>query len=292
MNKAFVVLMGLITLVTSAFAQKPGVVTSNEPGWRKIGETTASFNMQTESIVVLGADKFSAIKLKVTDAPITIERLQVVYESGEVQDIEVLNKLNIGAETRSMDIEGDEDIQKVVFTYKTVANTDNEKAQIELHGLKTDEQNSDAYRNDDKGNDLNRDVEEAAEETGEDASEAAEKTDKEIDEATKDAQQEVNETINEVDRDADNAADNTSDDAKETENDVENTVEEVGDKVAEAAANAAAEVNDQMYSGKMGPDGENIYIDKDDKYYYINSEGRKVYISKSALKNKPKTDKK
>lgn len=286
MKRAYGVLIVLLALITSAFAQKPEVITSNESGWQKIGETTASFDMQTESIIVLGADKFSNIKLKVTDAPITIERLQVVYESGEVEEIEVLNKLNEGAETRSIEIKGDEDIQKVVFTYRTVTNAKNEKSHVELHGLKTRAQNSDAYRSD---------VNQAAQETREDASEAAEKTDKEIDKAADDAKREINETANEVDSDIEKAAENTDEaikpEAKETEGEVKTGVDKATDEISETAANASAEVNDQTYSGKMGPQGQNIYIDKNDKYYYINNEGKKIYISKSALKDKPKNDK-
>ena len=84
---------------------------------------------------------------------------------------------------------------------------------------------------------------------------------------------------------------------RRTENDVENAankagretkdgVDRVGDKISEAASNAAAEVNDQLYSGKMGPNGEKIYIDKHSKYYYINNEGKKVAIDKSQIRDR------
>src|SRR5687768_6964786 len=67
--------------IQPAIAQKPGVVIGNEPGWQKIGETVASFKSQDESISVIGADEFSAIKIRVKDAPLEIERMQVFYES-------------------------------------------------------------------------------------------------------------------------------------------------------------------------------------------------------------------
>jgi hypothetical protein len=150
MKRAGVVLVVMLGLLTSVFAQKPAVVVSKEPGWHKIGEVTASFKMQNDAIAVWGADRFAAIKLKVTDAPINIERLQVFYEGGEMQDVAVKNELQAGAETRVIDLKSkDKEIQKVSFTYQTLANYNGDKAHIELYGLKDGSERSDAYRNDD-----------------------------------------------------------------------------------------------------------------------------------------------
>jgi hypothetical protein len=127
----------LTALVHYAFAQEPGVVVSSKAGWHKIGEVKASFKMENESISVLGADRFKSIKLKVTDAPINIERLQVFYESGEMEDINVKSELKPGAETHTIDLKGStQELKKVVFTYKTISNSKDEKAHVELYGLK------------------------------------------------------------------------------------------------------------------------------------------------------------
>ncbi|HET9053879.1 MAG TPA: hypothetical protein VFM90_06895, partial [Cyclobacteriaceae bacterium] len=78
MKKVLVMAMAFLGIAaTSALSQKPAVVMGNEPGWEKIGETVASFKSQDESIAVLGADEFAAIKIRVEDAPLHIERLQV-----------------------------------------------------------------------------------------------------------------------------------------------------------------------------------------------------------------------
>jgi hypothetical protein len=126
-----------VALANVSFAQEPGVVVSNKAGWHKIGEVKASFKMENESIAVLGADKFKSIKLKVTDAPINIERVQVFYESGEMEEIPVRSELKAGAETRTIDLKGStQELKKVVFTYKTISNSKDEKAHVELYGLK------------------------------------------------------------------------------------------------------------------------------------------------------------
>jgi hypothetical protein len=140
------VLLGLLT--NSVFAQKPAVVTSKDPGWHKIGEITASFKMQNDAIAVWGADKFSAIKLRVTDAPINIDRLQVFYEDGEVQDVTVKNELQAGAETKTIELNAREkEIDKVSFTYMTMANYNGDKAHVELYGYKSGSE-SNSYRDD------------------------------------------------------------------------------------------------------------------------------------------------
>lgn len=118
-------------------AQAPAIMVSDKAGWHKIGEATANFKMDKDAIVVLGADRFKAIKLKATDAPIHIYDLEVYYESGAKENIEVRQNLMKGEETRVIDLKGaTRELKKVVFIYKTIPNAKDEKAQIELYGLK------------------------------------------------------------------------------------------------------------------------------------------------------------
>ncbi|MCE3226397.1 MAG: hypothetical protein K0S32_948 [Bacteroidetes bacterium] len=136
MKKIIVIMLALFFVqANTLMAQKPGVVVSKKEGWHKIGEVSASFKMENESIVVLGADVFKSIKIKVTDAPLNLLILQVYYETGEVEDIPVKSELKAGSETREIAIK-QKDIKKVSFTYKTLPNTDKDKAQVELYGLK------------------------------------------------------------------------------------------------------------------------------------------------------------
>jgi hypothetical protein len=265
MKKLVVVLMVLLVASLNSFAQKPAVMVSNEPGWHKIGEITANFNMQNESIVIWGADRFAELKLRVTDAPINIEKLQVIYESGETEDIDVNSEIQAWGETQTLMLKNaDKEIKKVAFTYRTLPNYRGEKAQVELYGYKKGNE-SDGYRSD---RDLNNNG--------------------------NDDRNDVNRDVDKAERDVNNAAKRTEDDvedaANKTERETKDGVDKVGDKISEAAGNAAAEVNDQLYSGKMGPGGEKIYIDKHSKYYYINSEGKKVHIDKSQLRDKSSKD--
>jgi hypothetical protein len=250
-----VVLLGLLT--SSAFAQKPAVVASKEPGWHKIGEITASFKMQNDAIAVWGADKFSAIKLKVTDAPINIERLQVFYENGEVQEVNVKNELQAGAETRTIDLTArDNEIEKVSFTYQTMANYNGDKAHVELYGYKNgSDSESNSYRND---------ADSAKHELREDRDEAREEM--------RDEKREARE------------------DARETKEEVKKDADKTGNEISEAAGNVGAEIKDKPYVDKVGPHGERIFMDRHSKYYYINESGKKVSITKIEMKDNPKKD--
>src|SRR5688572_16423790 len=165
MKKVFVGFVTIVALACTSYGQKPAVVTDNEPGWQKIGETIASFKMQNESIVVLGADEFSAIKIKVTDAPLNIERLQVFYESGDMEEIDLKSNLSAGGESRKITLKHpDRDIQKVAFTYKTAANANGDKAGVELYGLKAGQPSGkDSYR--DEAKEIDKDIDQAAENT-------------------------------------------------------------------------------------------------------------------------------
>src|SRR4051812_4396105 len=137
MKKVMAIMMLIAAFAVNAHAQKPAVVVSNKPGWQKIGEITADLKVDKDAIAVLGKDKFKAIQLRVTDAPLQIYDLEVFFENGEKEDIQVRENLKAGGETKTLDLKGGtREIKKVAFIYKTVENANNDKAHVELYGMK------------------------------------------------------------------------------------------------------------------------------------------------------------
>jgi hypothetical protein len=61
----------------------------------------------------------------------------------------------------------------------------------------------------------------------------------------------------------------------------------VGHATAHTAVSGESAVVDKIYKGKCAPGGQTVYINSHSHYYYVNKTGRKVYISKSHLMNKP-----
>jgi hypothetical protein len=58
-------------------------------------------------------------------------------------------------------------------------------------------------------------------------------------------------------------------------------------EVAEQASEAKSDITRTELDGKMGPNGEDIFIDKDGTYYHIDTKGHRVYITGSDLRDKP-----
>jgi hypothetical protein len=121
-------------IVICSFAQKGSVIVSQKEGWHKIGEVNAAFNEDSESIVVLGNDTFKAIKLKVNKAPIHIMAIQLLYESGKIENVSVNADFKMN-ETNTYSIEN-KALSKITLIYKTLSHAENDKAEVEIHGLK------------------------------------------------------------------------------------------------------------------------------------------------------------
>lgn len=127
----------LIATINFAIAQEPAIIISDSPGWHKIGEVKASFRTESESIAVIGNSQLKAIKLKVTDASININKVILIYESGETQEFPMGGMLKDGAETGEFKLKNQEGgLQKITFTYKREPNVNENKAHVELYGLK------------------------------------------------------------------------------------------------------------------------------------------------------------
>ena len=133
-----IILLAVAGSFSTANAQQPAVITSDKTGWHKIGETTVNFQKEKDEILVVGADRFAAIKFKVTDAPIDLKDLEVYYESGDKQDVKINMPIKMAGESRVIDLNGGErNLKKIVFVYKTLPNRKDEKAHVEIWGLKT-----------------------------------------------------------------------------------------------------------------------------------------------------------
>lgn len=138
MKKHLLIVFISIAVATVSFAQtKPAVQVKDNPGWHKITEMVVDLKKDQDEVAVLGADHYKALKLKATDSDIEIMDVKVMYENEQVQDIEVRKFIRQGEETRQIDLDGKERaIKKIRLTYKTVPNAAQDKAHLEIWGLK------------------------------------------------------------------------------------------------------------------------------------------------------------
>ena len=73
---------------------------------------------------------------------------------------------------------------------------------------------------------------------------------------------------------------------EETKQDVKKVAKKAGHKTASVASKGNAKVTDQRYKEKMGPNGENVYIDNRSRYYWVDKKGKRHYITSEQLKSR------
>ena len=123
-------------------AQQPAVITGNEPGWYKIGEKVVDFKSDRDHFWVEGADKFVAIQLRVTDAHIRFEDMNIVYELPGMpeklkEDVELRSDFKAGDRSRVIALKYPcLRLYQISFVYGTVPNWRYERAHVEVYGLK------------------------------------------------------------------------------------------------------------------------------------------------------------
>ncbi len=125
----------------TAFSQQTTVISNDTLGWYKIGEAKVDFKKDRDEILVLGADKFKSIKLKIFNAPIDLKDLEIYFENGKRQDVKINKSIKEAGETSVIDLEGSgqRSLKKIDFVYKTMPNNMDVKAYVEVWGLKTNE---------------------------------------------------------------------------------------------------------------------------------------------------------
>jgi len=69
---------------------------------------------------------------------------------------------------------------------------------------------------------------------------------------------------------------------------IDSTAKKIGNKTASVAVKGAKKLTDKTYKGKEGPGGQTVYIDKNDKKYYVDEKGKKVYLKPSEIHDKQK----
>ena len=112
-----------VLLALSASAQKVVRPRGGPAGsWRLIGSVQADFKADHDTIVVAGPnDDFRKLKFKVTDAPLKLRRVIVVYDNGEPDKLEVREDIRKGGESRQIDLKGagKRSLRKIEFWYET-----------------------------------------------------------------------------------------------------------------------------------------------------------------------------
>lgn len=139
--KSITVAILLFVFSTTLSAQVAIMSAPDSLDWKKIAETTVSFDqntvdkMQEAEIMITGPARFASLHFKVVTAQIDLKSLAIFFENGDKQDVVINEIIKDKTDSRVIDLNGDQrKIKKVVFKYMEVAHTDDNKVKLELWG--------------------------------------------------------------------------------------------------------------------------------------------------------------
>jgi hypothetical protein len=136
---AVAIAMLVVAWTVPAYAQQVSTPRAGPPGsWRLIGTTEANFRADHDGIIVQGPfNDFRRVKLKVTNAPLNMQRMVITYDSGVPEKIEVRSSIPEGGESRQIDLAGigKRRIRRIDFWYDTKGFLKG-KAHVTVFGMK------------------------------------------------------------------------------------------------------------------------------------------------------------
>ena len=141
-SAAALLMLGVLALAGVAAPVLAQKVVQPGPGaagqWQLIGQTHADHAADHDSIIVKGPfDNFRRIKFKVTDAPLNMMHMVVVYDNGQPDKIDVRQNIPKGGESRVIDLKGigKRSVRRIDFWYDTKGFL-NGKADVTVFGMK------------------------------------------------------------------------------------------------------------------------------------------------------------
>ena len=124
----------LILLMAALFIVGGTTLASAQSGWKKLGDEVVNFDVDHDSINIADSGRFRELRLRVDQAPINFRRVVITYRDDTKQDVEYLESLAMGRDSRSIAIPGDgHTIKSIEFWYET-ASLGGKKAQVTLFG--------------------------------------------------------------------------------------------------------------------------------------------------------------
>jgi len=106
------------------------------PGtWEIIGSRDVNYEADKDEIVATRLEGiFTSIQVRVKNAPINMQKLELKYGNGEIQEIDLRNNFAANSESKVIDLPGNKRvIRRAVFWYDT-KNISERKGVVELWG--------------------------------------------------------------------------------------------------------------------------------------------------------------
>src|SRR5689334_14133245 len=127
-----------IVVTSVLFALTGGAAAVSAQEWVNLGTREVKDRAEQDTWHVGGSHgQFRKIKITVQYKPVRFYKLQVKFENGQTQDIELRNVIRAGGETRAIDLVGtDRKIDKVDVWYEAQTFKRGVRSQVTLYGIR------------------------------------------------------------------------------------------------------------------------------------------------------------
>jgi hypothetical protein len=136
-NSLLTLLLLVISTMLVSAQPHPNQGSGNIGNWRLLGSVKAGHSGDHDEIVVTGPhDSYRKLKLKVTNSPLNMQKMAVIYFDGAPENIQIKDNIPEGGESRAIDLKGGKrKIRSVQFWFDTKGFL-NGKAEVTLFGEK------------------------------------------------------------------------------------------------------------------------------------------------------------
>ena len=135
-KSTLLILLAIATSYGKLSAQESNSVISEKAGWQKIADKSVDVKRNRDEITVASSDvRYTSMKVIVKDAEINLYGLEVYYDGGNGQIINVGQSFQPNTESLIYPLrDGQKDLRKIAIAYKSLPG---KKAHIEVWGFKT-----------------------------------------------------------------------------------------------------------------------------------------------------------
>jgi hypothetical protein len=118
------VLLVMFTLAGAVSAQN----------WKKLGQKDVDFHIDHDRIIARDKGKIREIHLSVSKAPVKFQKIVINYKNGEKQEVEYLENVAMGHESRSVTIEGTGRVISSIDLWYETNSLGGKKAKVTAYG--------------------------------------------------------------------------------------------------------------------------------------------------------------
>jgi len=138
MKKIFFFIVVISAVDICALGQDLINVHTGPPGiWQELGTVTVSDTVNHDDIVLTGSAEFKSIKFKAFDVPINIVNVNIIYQNGKVDKLDIKYEVPAGGDSRIIDLKYNKiRVRRIMIWYKSDALPKGGTAKLALWGMK------------------------------------------------------------------------------------------------------------------------------------------------------------